>query len=73
MEKWTSDENGIIDNERGEHVASVAPKNRKANTCLIVAAPDLLEAAKEVFQISQRKHNAWDRLDNAMRRAEGKE
>ena len=48
------------------HPASVA------NARLIAAAPDLLEALKEIVAISDRKHNAWDRAKAAIAKAEGR-
>jgi hypothetical protein len=43
----------------------------KGNACLIAAAPDLWAASKEVLRISDRKHDAWDKLKAAIAIAEG--
>lgn len=45
----------------------------QANARLIAAAPELLEALKEVVRISDRKHNAWDKARAAIAAAEGRE
>jgi hypothetical protein len=42
-----------------------------ANTRLISAAPDLLEAFIEVVAISDRKHDAWDKAHAAIAKATG--
>ena len=42
-----------------------------ANARLIAAAPELLEALKEVVAISDRKHDAWDRAKAAIAKASG--
>lgn len=48
------------------------PRNTcHANARLIAAAPELLEALKEVVAISDRSHNAWDKARDAIARAEG--
>lgn len=44
---------------------------RDANARLIAAAPDLLEALKEVIALSDRKHEAWDKAKAAIAKAEG--
>ena len=41
------------------------------NARLIAAAPELLEALKEVVAISDRKHNAWDKAKTVIAKAEG--
>ncbi len=41
-----------------------------ANARLMAAAPDLLEALKEVLAISDRKHDAWDKAHAAIAKAE---
>ena len=43
-----------------------------ANARLVAAAPELLEALKEVVAISDRKTDAWDRAHAAIVKAEGK-
>ena len=45
----------------------------QANARLIAAAPELLEALREVVSISDRKHNAWDKARSAIAKAEGRE
>jgi hypothetical protein len=42
-----------------------------ANARLIAAAPELLEALREVVAISDRKHDAWDKAHAAMAKAAG--
>ena len=42
-----------------------------ADARLIAAAPDLLEALKEVVAISDREHKAWDKARAAIAKAEG--
>lgn len=42
-----------------------------ANARLIAAAPDLLEALKELVAISDRKHDAWDKAHAAIAKATG--
>lgn len=49
-----------------------ASEDGKGNANLMLAAPDLLEALKEVVAISDRKHNAWDKAHAAIAKAEGK-
>lgn len=44
-----------------------------ANTRLIAAAPDLLEALIEVVAISDRKHDAWDKAKAAIEKATGRD
>lgn len=44
----------------------------EANARLIAAAPDLLDALKEVVALSDRKHNAWDKAHAAIAKAEGR-
>lgn len=39
---------------------------------LMFAAPELLEALKEVVAISDRKHDAWDKAHAAIAKAEGR-
>jgi hypothetical protein len=41
----------------------------EANAKLIAAAPDLLEALIEVVRISDRKHDAWDKAKEAIKKA----
>lgn len=41
----------------------------QANAKLIAAAPELLEALIEIVRISDRKHNAWDRAKEAIKKA----
>lgn len=41
----------------------------EANAKLMAAAPDLLEALKEVVRISDRKHIAWDKAKEAIFKA----
>ncbi len=43
----------------------------EATARLITAAPDLLEALRDVVAISDRKHDAWDRAHAAIAKAEG--
>lgn len=43
----------------------------EANARLIAAAPELLEALREVVAISDRKHNAWDKAHAAIAKATG--
>lgn len=45
--------------------------NPEANARLIAAAPDLLDALKEVVRISDRKHDAWDAARAAIAKATG--
>jgi hypothetical protein len=44
----------------------------QGNLLLIAAAPELLEALKEVVFISDRKHGAWDKAKETIAKAEGK-
>lgn len=46
-------------------------RESKANASLIAAAPELLEALKEVVAISDRNHNAWIKAHAAIAKAEG--
>lgn len=55
----------------GGGVALVHIKAGYSNTHLIAAAPDLLEALREVVRISDRKHDAWDQAKAAIAKAEG--
>lgn len=48
-------------------------KEHEADARLIAAAPDLLDALKEVVRISDRKHNAWDKAHAAIAKAEGRD
>lgn len=41
----------------------------QANAKLAAAAPDLLEALIEIIRISDRKHNAWDKGKEAIKKA----
>jgi len=41
----------------------------EANAKLISAAPDLLEALIEIVEISDRKHDAWDKAKLAIEKA----
>lgn len=52
--------------------APVGHSEQEANAKLIAAAPELLEALKEVVAISDRKHDAWDKAKLAISKAEGK-
>lgn len=45
-------------------------KESLANAKLISAAPDLLEALKEIIAISDRKHDAWNKAKLAIEKAE---
>lgn len=47
------------------------PGEGEVNAHLIAAAPNLLEALKEVVAISDRKHDAWDRAHAAIAKATG--
>ncbi len=49
-----------------------AEGSEQANARLIAAAPELLEALREVVRISDRKHNAWDKAKAAIAKAEGR-
>ena len=44
-----------------------------ANARVIAAAPDLLAALQEVVEISDRKHDAWDKARAAIARARGEQ
>jgi hypothetical protein len=43
----------------------------KDDARLIAAAPDLLEALKELIAITDRDHVAWDKAKAAIAKAEG--
>lgn len=43
----------------------------KANAKLIAAAPDLLEALKEIIELTDRKHTAWYKAKAAIAKAVG--
>lgn len=51
---WDVTEIGTIENRAHNpvHIASVMPRNRKANAALIAAAPDLLEALRRIVSES---------------------
>lgn len=50
-----------------------SPVDQKwSNARLIAAAPELLEALKEVVALSDRKTDVWDRAHAAIERAEGR-
>lgn len=49
----------------------VRSENPEADARLIAAAPDLLEALREVVRISDRKHDAWDAAKIAIAKATG--
>ncbi len=40
-----------------------------ANAKLIAAAPELLEALQDIIKISDRKHDAWDKAKEAIKKA----
>lgn len=54
------------------HEVRVYSRQGAADAALIAAAPELLEALREVLQISDRKHEAWDRAHAAIAKAEGR-
>lgn len=61
----------------GGNIAQVAiyddvPGLTEAHARLIAAAPELLEALREVVAISDRKHDAWDKAHAAIAKAEGR-
>jgi len=47
-------------------------REQDANARLIAAAPELLQALKEMVAISDRKHDAWDAAHAAIAKAEGR-
>ena len=51
----------------------VTPEVAEANKRLIAAAPELLEALKEVLAVSDRDHIAWHKAHIAIAKAEGAE
>jgi hypothetical protein len=53
-------------------VGGIGVEDQAANTRLIAAAPELLEALQEIVTITDRKHDAWDRAKAAIAAAEGK-
>jgi hypothetical protein len=79
---WRFDGHGINGND-GTRIAKVSNTNPHqgdgrtrdtefdATSRLIAAAPELLEALKEVVAISDRKHDAWDKARAAIAKAEG--
>ena len=71
---WDVDiESGIV-LSAGRQVASVNPMDREANARLIAAAPDLLEALREVIEYLPLKphvNSAYNRAQVAIAKAEG--
>ena len=54
-----------------DKVRGGSPEESQANARLIAAAPELLEALREVVALSDRKHDAWDKAKAAITKAEG--
>lgn len=51
---------------------SIASEREQSDTRVMVAAPELLAALKDVVRISDRQHEAWDRARDVIARAEGR-
>ena len=65
---WIADVSPVIDNDRGD-----ASEEGKANARLIAAAPDLLEALKDVeANVADDSPFMWERVGAAIAKAEGK-
>lgn len=66
----------ITDESSNNQIAAVYGKSQTAgadaNARLIAAAPELLEALKEVVVISDREHTAWIKARAAIAKAEGR-
>ena len=54
-----------------DKVRGGSPEQAEANARLIAAAPELLEALREVVALSDRKHDAWDKAKAAIAKTEG--
>ncbi len=71
-------EGRIVADVRSPPISDVAEERKlelhmerhRTLTRLLAAAPDLLEALKEVVALSDRKHNAWDKARDAIAKAE---
>lgn len=44
--EWLYNEDGVIIAQDGKQIASIFPRDRKANTHLIIAAPDMFNLLK---------------------------
>lgn len=80
LQKYTDAYTNIVRCKNGKHetifIASTPQSSlpeARANAMLMSAAPDLLEALKEVIAISDRDHVAWFKAKAAIAKAEGGE
>lgn len=72
---WKHMGKGLLSNARESEVVGTFHSRNKANSCLIVAAPDLLEAAKEMVSSiawSPTFDRALAKLREAIAKAEGR-
>jgi len=76
--EWKHIEDGVIVAEDGKQIASVFPRDRKANTHLMAAAPEMYEACKAMIARlagwgSESPHAEVSQMKQALAKAEGKE